>query len=478
MGSDLPFLRLLSTLVARARLSAAGGTFGGLRDLYTALGYKRDLSISDFRDRYERGDIAARIVEAMPWATWRAGGEVIETPDPNKVTEFERIWLELSVRLQMWPTFLRADVLAGLGRYSIVLIGAPGAPDTPLRQGLRAEEIAYLQPYAEDDAKILKFDTAMTSSRFGRPEFYQISFSRMVSEHAPKEAATPAKVHWTRIIHFADTLLDDNVFGQPRLKRVWNRLDDLEKVAGGGSEAFWLRVHQGMHLNVDKDVDVSTEELDRLKEQAKEYEHGLRRMFTTRGTEVNMLGSDVAPIDKHIDALLTLIAGAVGIPKRILIGSERGQLASNQDKDNWDERVMDRRNNMAGPQIVRQLVDRFVDFGVLPKPEKYEVTWPEIQRLSALDRADMAVKWGNINHRMGVVVVRPSEIRETVLGLHPDPALDKALEDLMKAKADAAKRAEDAAAAGDPDALPGEPPDDRPSRSQRIGMGEPDIPLS
>ena len=81
---------LASDLASRAGLaSLAGLTFGGARDLYQALGYQRKLLPQDYRDRYKRNGIAARVVEAFPKATWRGGAELIEDEDPTETTDFE-----------------------------------------------------------------------------------------------------------------------------------------------------------------------------------------------------------------------------------------------------------------------------------------------------------------------------------------------------------------------------------------------------
>ncbi len=460
-------LRVLASILSRAGIEAAiGRTFGGLRDVWEACGYKKTLTIDDYRLRYERGDIAARIVEALPWATWRAGGEVVEDEDPKVLTEFEKQWWEFAERLQLWPTFLRADILAGLGRYAVVVIGAPGQLNTPLPPKMTSDQILYLQAYPEDDAKILRFSTNTEDPRFGQPEEYEIRFDRRHTRGGVDSTTSGVvgrkPVHWSRIIHIAEGV-DDQIYAAPRLERVWNRLDDIEKTAGGGSEAFWRRIHQGMQLNVDKDVQVTAEERAELQKQAEEYEHGLRRMFRTRGVNVEMFGSDVAEIHNHLDALLTLIAGAVGIPKRILLGSEQGQLASTQDKDTWDERVKDRRNNYAGPYVVRPFVLRMIQHGVLPTPVKFWTVWPEIHQIPLTDRSDIAVKWANVNYRERRRIIGPNEIRTVALGLHADPALDR----LMPLG-----EAIEAAPGGEGD------PDDRPSRSEREARGDVSVPTT
>jgi hypothetical protein len=410
-----PLMRVLeSVLLSRSELATrAGLTFGGLRDTFAVLGFKKDLRAEDYRQRYERGDVAARIVEAFPNSTWRGtGGEILENDDVEITTAFEEAWMELATRLSVWSKFRRADVLAGLGRYSAILIGAPGNMNSPLTKA-SAEQIAFLRPYGEDQADIKSWDKNPASARFGQPEMYSLK------SVAPDEKQVAKDVHWSRILHIADGLLDDEVYGQPRLKRSWNNLDNLDKLAGAGCEAFWLRAHQGFQFNIDKDLKPSPKEIEEMQRQVDEYVHGLRRAVRTRGMNIDTLGSDVADFANNMDAILTLLSAGQSIPKRILLGSERGELASTQDRENWTERVQDRRDAYAGPMVVRQFVDRLILLGALPTPEEYEVFWPPVNDFTDEQRLDVAIKYAEINAKAGETVVTANEIRDLALDLEP-----------------------------------------------------------
>ncbi|GAF99571.1 unnamed protein product, partial [marine sediment metagenome] len=117
----------------------------------------------------------------------------------------------------------------------------------------------------------------------------------------------------------------------------------------------------------------------------------------------------------QVTSIISLIAGATGIPQRILLGSERGELASGQDKASWDERVQDRRNEFATP-IVRDFVDRLSNVGALPEVE-YDVRWPEIEDLDEDTKANIATKWAELNSKAQAIVVQPEEIRDRILRL-------------------------------------------------------------
>jgi uncharacterized protein len=413
---------LASDILGRTKLAmAAGITFAGLRDLWRALGYKRELTTGDYRARFERNEIAYRIVTAFPRATWKGSGELIEDETTMDSTEFEAAWFELTYRLKIWPLFRRADVLAGLGDYATILIGAAGKLNEELPQMNGPQDILYLQPYAQDDLKVDKLETDPLSERFGEPLTYKLKRGRLkdVKVIGQTNNQTDSEVHWTRVIHVSDGLLDDNLNGTPRLRSTWNRIDDLEKVVGSGSEAFWLRAHQGYHFDLDKEVDTALlEDKEKMGEEAEKFAHGLSRIFRSKGMKVKALGSDVANFKGNVESLLSLISAGCEIPQRILLGSERGELASTQDRDNWSERVNDRRSEYAEPYVVRQLIDRFIHYGAMPEPMEYEVRWPSHEP-SDMEKAELSDKIAGANQKQGSQIVTTNEMRDKIWGLPP-----------------------------------------------------------
>lgn len=444
-------VRALETSLLAARFEFArhhGMSFGGARDEYAIFGYDDQITARQYRDEYKRGGIAGRIVDAFPKATWRGKVELIEDEDPEKKTEFEQAWADLDVKHNIQAKLLRADKLAGLSTYAVLLIGAPGELHDPLPKGKPAD-LLYVTPFSggggpggsaasrsmtssfDSDASIFEFDVDPASPRFGLPHSYTL-------RRVDAANAFPRPVHWTRIIHIAEDLLDDEVYGQPTLERVWNLLADLRKVTGGGAEAFWLRANQGLHIDIDKDMTLpdAANVIANLKEQRDAYKHQLDRWLRTKGAKVNVLGSDVANFESPADAILTQIAGAKAIPKRILTGSEMGELASSQDRENWRDQVNGRQTGYAEPFILRPFVDRLIEYGYMPSPKKgprdYTVRWSQITTLTEQEKTQGASAWAGVNNAYGDVVFTDSEIREK-WGDKP-PLTDEQREEIKKQK--------------------------------------------
>ena len=404
-----------SMLLSRARFARlAGKTFDDKRDLYKELGYKWDLSSQDFRQRYNRGGVAARIVEAAPKATWRGEIELIEDEGPETETKFEKQWKDFNNRVHVWPILQRADILAGLGRYSIVIIGTGGRLDSPLPSMQSLEDVLYLAPYAEDDANITQWDEDSSSERFGLPIMYSVTRASARASNS----VLGRNVHHSRVLHIADNLLDDRVYGQPRLERVWNNLDDLDKISGGGAEAFWLQARPGHQINVDPEVKLGPNAVKNMEDQIDEYEHRMRRWLQTVGMDIKPLSATPVPFKDEIDAILSLISSATGLPKRILAGSEAGNMASEQDRLNWSEKVVDRRNEYAEPFIVRPFVEKLKEAGAFDI-EDYDVRWPEIRDTDDKGRAVVVSMLATANQKFGGMLILPNEIRNKYLNLAP-----------------------------------------------------------
>lgn len=407
-----------SVLAARAALAdMMGASFGGRRNMNRALGYKDKLTIRDYVERYERGGIAQRIVEARPSSTWRGGGEIIEDEDPEVTTDFEEEWDALNKRLSLWPAFEQADVKAGIGHYAIIVLGGPGDLKTPLLR-MRPEEFKYVSVFGEDEAKVDEIDTDRKSPRYGRPVFYSLVPNQLVDTLLKRIIFTPdTKIHHSRVIHVAEGA---PVYGRPRLKAVWNHLDNLDKVIGGGSESFWKRADAGMHFKQDPKLkEMSDPDKVAFQAQLDAYEHDLSRYIRTRGIDIEALTAPVADFRGPSIAVMAQVSATTSIPQRILMGSERGELASSQDRDEWSERIQDRRVSFAGPVVVNQTINRLVELGTLPEPEQFEARWPMVKTLDDTSKVKIGKDLASMNKDMGEMVVSADEIRDRYLGLPP-----------------------------------------------------------
>lgn len=437
LDPELRALEFASSLVDRyhwaRQIGLAFSRHG--RDLYHIFDYPHAVSPQMHRQRYDRGGVAGRIIDAKPHATWRGEGGVVEDEDVDVTTTFEKAFNELNKRLSVWPKLQRVDILSSLGGFAVLLIGVNTNGDlaAPLPKGNNPKQLIYLRPLGGGSGAtnvaqightsipratiIIKSSVEDTKDpRYGLPEFYEIQQPGTASN-------SERRVHWSRVVHVpAEGFLDDEIYGPPRLDRIWNLLCDLDKVSGGGAEAFFLRANQGMQVDIDPKMAIKDIEAEKkaLHDQMKEYRDGFTRWLRTRGVDVKMLGSDVANFSSPMEAIVTLIAGCVGIPKRILLGSEMGELASSQDRSNWHDVINDRRTSYAGPMIARAFVDRMIEYGYLPEPDEYDVEWTDLANMTDEQRVEIAGKAAAMNDH-GQLVIEANEIRDRFLDMEPLP---------------------------------------------------------
>jgi hypothetical protein len=246
--------------------------------------------------------------------------------------------------------------------------------------------LLYVKPFGQENAVIHLFDNNPSSERFGLPEIYQITITNPATR-----ASSVLYVHHSRVLHITRELLENEVEGVPTLKRIYNRLMDLEKLVGGSAEMFWRGARPGMQSKVDQDYSLGPEERQKLEEQLDEYDHDLRRFFVAKGVNIESLQQQVADPSNHFDIQLQVISAETGIPKRILSGSERGEMASTQDRTAWLEMIQDRREEFAEPAIIRKFVDKLIMYKVMPKPNggDYVVDWKDLFAPSEKEQAEV-----------------------------------------------------------------------------------------
>lgn len=422
--------------------------FGGKRDLAAALGYQPLLHYENYLARYARGDIAGRIVEIPPEATWSTLPRLTNDEQLEAVKPVSKKFQRLAERVQLRRMLEKADVLAGIGRYSVLLIGFDDkrALDEPVQAGsVGADGVLYVQPFSEMSALPIELELDTSSSNFGRPKIYQLDLAHgltqdqglaatLLRKHvkATFSGPTTRRVHASRLVHIAEGTLEDDLFGRPRLRRVWDRLDDLAKTVGGSAEVFWMVANRGLQFDVDKEMRLNDDDKKDLDAQMEAYVNGLSRIFKTKGIKIqglNELGSGNVNPRQVFAVIAALVVGATGIPYRMLFGTERGQNINEQDRKAWLEQVAARRDTFGNEVVLRPFIDKLVHAGALPAvARESQIVWPMIH--DDMHRAEVAdvIARAEANHAKakanGGAALATSEFRSIYLGLSPQKPHD------------------------------------------------------
>lgn len=260
--------------------------------------------------------------------------------------------------------------------------------------GKKQHKLLFLQCFDESLVQIVQYEANKNNPRFGMPVMYRITLNDPREMHSGigLPLAT-VRVHWSRIIHLADNLGSSKVFGVPRQRPVLNRLLDLRKIYGADAEAFWkaafMILSAETHPELGGDVRVDKPALRNMFENMM---NSSQRWAIFTGMALKSIAPQVVDPSPHIDVHIQAICIELGIPLRIFMGSERGELASSQDDGKWNDRIRERQNNYLTPRVIVPFVNRLILIGVLPEPEHFFVDWPNLDELTETEKADIAQK--------------------------------------------------------------------------------------
>lgn len=406
------------------------------------------VDLNHYRTLYYTEAVAARVVQVYPRESWQHQPLVYEDEDPKKYTEFEKQWDAIGRQLRgetsyfqdeennpVWEYLLRADILSGIGQFGVILLGLddgkelsepvagvqernsdPTTVDPKTQRAVnpprssntfpgiysfsvnakqkKNRKLLFLRVFPEHLVDVIQYESNYTSPRFGQPVMYNITFNDPSTTHTGigLPLAT-VSVHWTRVIHIADNLESSEVFGVPRMQQVLRRLLDLQKLYGGSAEMYWRGAFPGIsletHPQLGSDITVDRE---KTKDMMENYMNGLQRYLALIGMSAKSLAPQVVDPSPQIRVQLEAICIKLGVPMRVFMGSERGELASSQDAAAWNDRLKERQKNYIIPRIIIPFVDRLIQVGVLPEVEKYRVWWPDITSQTESEKAAIAVQ--------------------------------------------------------------------------------------
>lgn len=378
-------------------------------NLYEECGYKQtnELQVEDYMHAFERNPIANRVVSLYPTECWKVLPSVFESEDANSKTPFEKAFEKVGKNLMeqsyyeasetsegnpMWDILSKSDINCGIFKFGGVLLGFGDGRELKLpvkrKEGLKLLFMRSLDPTM---LRVSKVEQRVNNPRYGQPIEYLVTLG--TADGLPGIGGTQVKVHWDRILHQADNTMGNPWLGIPRCQPVWNRLHDCEKLYGCAPEMYWKGGFPGIsfetHPQLGGDVEINQTE---IKQSVQNYFKKLQRYMALTGMTAKSLAPQVVDPTPQMERTLDAICVQVRCPKRIFIGSERGELASTQDEKMWDERLVYRQMMHLTPNMIVPFVNRLIKFGVLPKPRKFSVTWPDMDSLTDNEKAEIAVK--------------------------------------------------------------------------------------
>lgn len=296
-----------------------------------------------------------------------------------------------------WPGDVAYSKIGTDAQYTGVQLGPSQFPaDEPVKE---ENQLLFLRCFDESLVQVVQYEANVRNPRFGMPVMYRITLNDPREQHSGigLPMAT-VRVHWTRVIHIvSDDLRSSEIFAAPRMRPVLNRLLDLRKLYSGSAEGYWrggcvpfYSLETQPQLGGDVVIQGG---MPALRDTMEQMMNGLQRWAQFTGMTLKAVAPQVQDPKSQVEVQIEAICIKLGIPVRVFKGSERGELASSQDDEAWNERVTERCNNYVTPKILIPFIDRLIAVGVLPEPkEGYRIRWPDREAISAKDKAQIAVQ--------------------------------------------------------------------------------------
>lgn len=380
------------------------------RSVEAECGHPDSMTNEEYKGLYERDAIAARVVDVMPDESWMSPPRIFEKEESEEPTPFEKRWRTLYQDMRgdsffngeegnpIFEDLKRADKKSGIGPCGMLLIGTDDGKslDQPVKlykkdeKSRKEQKLTFLQSFDATLVEISEREEDESSPRFGQPIMYNITFgdpNHSEEDQGLVSVGVDKEVHWTRVIDLPDNL---------RMKPVLNRILDLKKLYGASAEMYWRGAFFGISIESDprffsEDFDL-VETQKKIKDQMENWSQGLQRYLTLMGMSAKSLAPQVVDPGPQIEVQIEAICIKIRVPKRIFMGSERGELASTQDDSAWNDRLRERQNSYITPRIIIPFVDRLIAMGILPPPVGYSVVWPDLDSLTDEDKANIAQK--------------------------------------------------------------------------------------
>jgi hypothetical protein len=413
--------RQLTTNLNFNRADFLKGLLDPRRDIDDECGFPKDpVRLEVYQRLFDRHPIANRYVSIMDDECWQETPEVYETEDPDKVTEFEDRFDHLGDNLlnelhatgaeenfyedqescsnPVYSFLKRWGVEAGIGEYGVMFLGfndKKSSLQQPLKRG-SADKLLFIRVFSQSEAQVQTWDQDPESPRYGRPLTYSldlIAHQTVTSITGSRSYGSLDGVHYSRVLHLTKDPGSDNYLSRPLLRPVLNDILSLSKPLYGSGEGYWRSGLPTFLAKTDPKLGGSVRiNRARIRDQIEQWTNTLQKSLIANGWSLEAISGQVqdpsAFIDKHIESIC--IKGAY--PKRVFLGSERGELASSDDAKKWEARKREYRKNLITPKQIVPFTNRCIYAGVLPAPKSYYASWTTDEHLTDAEKADIFVK--------------------------------------------------------------------------------------
>ncbi len=374
----------LDVIRAREALGFSTGSIDAKRpDSWGVYGWPEVVTFAQMYRAYERGGAGHGAVHRLLDKCWQKLPR-IKTPGSDDKSPWEEKTSATFKAAKVFAKLRDLDRKNMVGRYAALIYRI--ADNLPLSQPLvKGSRLVDLVPVFEDQIKVTDWHQDKTQENYGTPKMYQYRTKRMESlENTDGAPVGWEDVHPSRVQIMAEGSAGDMFDGVPLLRAGFNALVDLEKVTGGSGESYLKNSARTLTFEYDANatptaIGPNGEQLSVKKaheEQVKKVNRNQDAAIVTQGAKAGVLQTTVSDPTGAFQIAANLFAASVQIPFTILFGQQTGRLASDQDKQDMDDRCKSRQDNELTP-VITELVTRLQAAGLIDAGE-FEVEWQDI----------------------------------------------------------------------------------------------------
>ena len=398
---------------------------------YRDFGWPDALTFEHLYKMFLRNGIARAGIEKTVGKTWQDFPYLLEKErDGSEGKQTDETPLEKDIRqrfddLRLWQPLAEADRRSCVGNYAGVILRLADSkrfqePVDTVPGGL--DGLVELIPAWEGQLTVADWDTDEMSEAYGQPKMFQFNEAEVSNKANDTNKTRSFMIHPDRVLIWSK---DGTVHGTSLLEPGYNDLIDLEKIKGSGGEGFWKNAKSAPVLEVDKEAKIAemakamgvspTELADKMNEQVADWQKGFDQLLMVQGMQAKTLGITLPSPEHFWAAPLQSFAASIGIPLKVLVGSQTGERASTEDAAEWAQTIMSRRNSQTVPNIMA-LVRRLERFTILLDGKDWFIDWTDLTEAGMAEKIDRAVKMSDVNQKTGEGewVFTPDEIRKAV----------------------------------------------------------------
>jgi len=343
---------------------------------------------------YQRNGLARAGVNIPVRITWMDCPAIKEGDGDNaEETPWAKEVKKLLKQKRFWRHMADADRMQRVGRYSALYFRVRDGKQPSERMGrIRPDQLVEIQPIWEGQLIPADIDNDLRSERLGRPTTYTYNESGVGNQNAL--ATQSFVIHHSRLVILSENAVGGSIYGEPANEAGFNALLDWDKIRGSGGESAWLAAANKQILTSDNpNANIGGDVIDAINDALKDMKEGLDEALFLKGVTATPMGATVPDPKVYKEMCEQEYAASVELPLKIIVGTQTGVKAGDEDTAHLMRMMQSRRNNKATPMI-EDGINWMIQYGVLPPPPagEFTVEWSDLTAPSAMQKAEHVLK--------------------------------------------------------------------------------------